>query len=152
MKRLSLALVVLSLASFVQAQSPQTFFLATSLKNLSDNVATSFAEVGVPRNIPIGGKVFYFVKCASAANQAEQFGQVTFACHNLAGTTSCGFGTPDGVTLGDGTASIDAPVFTAVSTAAGANILIQSNCTGITPVSVIMRWWIGGEPTTILSR
>lgn len=145
-KLLLLSLLVPALAS------ADEFILKTGLKNLSDNSAEAFLSLAVPQNAPMGGKVFYFIKCKSAANQAEQFGQVTYACHNVAGTVSCGFGTPDGVTLGDGTASVDTPTFTASAGTNAVDFNIQSDCTGITPTSIIMRWWVGGEPAAISAR
>ncbi len=106
-------------------------------KALTDNTATAFVRVAIPQTIATnykGGQVIYEIYCDDDTNQASQSGTVKFACHNLAGTEACGFGTPDGVTLGDGTASLAAPVFDANSAVADTiDLRVQSDCTGITP-------------------
>ena len=121
-------------------------------KALTDNLATLLMDVAVNQAEGFGGRIGYFVKCGNVTNVAEQSGSVTIACHNLLGTTSCGFGTPDGVTLGDGTASIDAPVFSAVAKTEAVAISLQSNCTGVTPTFMLARWWLEGSPTVVTQR
>ena len=121
----------------------KNFYLARSIQGskstaLTDATATNFADVSIPQTGGANyaaGFIVYTIFCEDASNQAVQSGRVQFACHNLAGTESCGFGTPDGVTLGDGTASIVAPVFTATGGADLVNILVDSDCTGVTPTT-----------------
>jgi len=107
-------------------------------KTLTDNTATAFATMAMPQTAGSnygGGQMIYTIFCKDAANQAQQSGTVKFACMNLAGTESCGFGTPDGVTLGDGTASLGTPTFTAAAGADLVTISVQSDCTGIAPTT-----------------
>ncbi len=122
----------------------QHLYLSRSIQGskstaLTDATATNFADVSIPQTGGANyaaGFIVYTIFCEDASNQAVQSGRVQFACHNLAGTESCGFGTPDGVTLGDGTASIVAPVFTATGGADLVNILVDSDCTGVTPTTL----------------
>jgi len=109
----------------------KSFFVGRSIqgsksKALTDNTATTFATVAMPQAAGSnygGGQIIYTIFCKDASNQAQQTGTVKFVCMNLAGTESCGWGTPDGVTLGDGTASLGTPTFTA---AAGADLVTMS--------------------------
>lgn len=115
----------------------------TYTKTLVDNVATNFADVSIPQTAGsnyAGGDLVYTIFCKDASNQATQRGTVNFACQNLAGAESCGFGTPDGVTLGDGVASIGAPTFTAAGGTDVAQISVQSDCTGVTPTTFTMQY------------
>lgn len=120
----------------------RSLYLARSVqgsksKALTDATATSFVRIAIPQTIATnykGGTVIYEIYCDDDTNQASQSGRVTFTCHNLAGTEACGFGTPDGVTLGDGTASLGTPAFTAATAATDTiDLKVNSDCTGITP-------------------
>jgi hypothetical protein len=107
-------------------------------KTLTDNVATAFATMAMPQTAGSnygGGQMIYTIFCKDATNQAQQSGTVKFVCMNLAGTESCGFGTPDGVTLGDGTAGLGTPTFTAAAGADLVTISVQSDCTGVAPTT-----------------
>ena len=124
-------------------RQPKTLYLSRSIegsksKALTDNTATAFATMAMPQTAGSnygGGQMIYTIFCKDAANQAQQSGTVKFACMNLAGTESCGFGTPDGVTLGDGTAGLGTPTFTAAAGADLVTISVQSDCTGIAPTT-----------------
>jgi hypothetical protein len=106
-------------------------------KALTDAAATAFVRIAIPQTIATnykGGQVIYEIYCDDDTNQASQAGTVKFTCHNLAGTEACGFGTPDGVTLGDGTLSLAAPTFDASSAAADTiDLRVTSDCTGAAP-------------------
>jgi hypothetical protein len=124
-------------------------------KALTDATATAFVRVAIAQAIATNyeaGKVEYTIYCDDDTNQAVQKGHVNFACHNLAGTESCGFGTPDGVTLGDGTASLSTPTFDATSGAADTiDLRVTSDCTGITPNTHTIQWRISTEATATLT-
>lgn len=108
-----------------------------SAKALTDNSATAFVRIAIPQTIVSnyrGGEVVYQIYCDDDTNQASQAGTVKFTCHNIAGTEACGFGTPDGVTLGDGTATLAAPTFDATSGAADTiDLRVTSDCQGVVP-------------------
>lgn len=153
-----LTLVVFLLLCSVgsMAQTPSSFTqgaitsgsISAGTKALTDNVATNFANVAIAQSVGAnysGGRVSYTIFCKDAVNQAEQHGLVQFGCHNLAGTTTCGWGTPDGVTLGDGVASIGTPTFTATSGTNAAVLKLQSDCTGVTPTTFTMEYRIEME-------
>jgi hypothetical protein len=112
-------------------------------KALSDNAATTFVSVAIPQTAGAnyaGGQIIYTIFCKDATNQAEQSGLVAFACHNRAGTETCGFETPHGVTLGDGTASLGTPAFTAAGGADLVVMSVQSDCTGVTPTTQTIQY------------
>jgi hypothetical protein len=134
----------------------KSLFLSRSIqgsksKALTDATATAFVRVAIPQTIATnykGGQVIYEIYCDDDTNQASQAGTVKFTCHNLAGTEACGFGTPDGVTLGDGTASLAAPTFDASSASADTiDLRVNSDCTGIAPNTHTIEWRLD-MPTT----
>jgi hypothetical protein len=98
-----------------------------------------------------GGLISYVIFCKDASNQAQQEGSVKFACMNLAGTESCGFGTPDGVTLGDGTASLGTPVFTAAGGTDAVAVSVQSDCTGVTPTTDTLKYRVVMEQSNTVT-
>lgn len=107
-------------------------------KALVDNTPTIFATMAIPQTAGAnygGGKIIYTIFCKDAANQATESGEVYFACHNLAGSEACTFGTPTNVIMTDGTASFVAPVFAAAAGADLVSISVQSDCTGVTPTT-----------------
>ena len=120
-------------------------------KALTDATATAFVRIAIPQTIATnykGGQVIYEIYCDDDTNQASQAGTVKFTCHNLAGTEACGFGTPDGVTLGDGTVSLAAPTFDATSSAADTiDLRVNSDCTGAAPNTHTIEWRLD-MPTT----
>jgi hypothetical protein len=124
-------------------------------KALTDATATAFVRIAIAQAIATNyeaGKVEYTIYCDDDTKQAVQKGHVNFACHNLAGTETCGFGTPDGVTLGDGTASLSTPTFDATSGAADTiDLRVTSDCTGITPNTHTVQWRISTEATATLT-
>jgi hypothetical protein len=124
-------------------------------KALTDATATAFVRIAIAQAIATNyeaGKVEYTIYCDDDTKQAVQKGHVNFACHNLAGTETCGFGTPDGVTLGDGTASLSTPTFDATSGAADTiDLRVNSDCTGITPNTHTVQWRISTEATATLT-
>lgn len=125
-------------------------------KAIADNSATNFVDVAIPQTAGsnyAGGRIVYTIFCKDAANQATQSGTVSFACHNLGGTESCGFGTPDGATLGDGTASIGAPAFTAAGGTDVAALSVQSDCTGVTPTTLTIQYRLDmPQPNTVTPK
>ena len=131
-------------------------FGTSGTTEIADNVATAFHRIAIPQTLLsnyAAGQIQYTITCSDGINQATQHGSVHFACQNLAGTEACGFGTPDGVTLGDGTAAIDAPVFTGASTVADTiNLLVQSNCTGVTPTTDQIQYTMKTEQPNTMTR
>ena len=125
--------------------------LGSKSKALTDATATAFVRIAIPQTIATnykGGQVIYEIYCDDDTNQASQAGTVKFTCHNLAGTEACGFGTPDGVTLGDGTVSLAAPTFDATSSAADTiDLRVNSDCTGAAPNTHTIEWRLD-MPTT----
>lgn len=120
-----------------------TAIQGSTTKALTDNTATNFMDLSIVQTAGsnyCGGRVDYVAFCRDATNQATQTGHVVFACHNLAGTESCSFGTPDTVTLGDGTASIGAPTFSAAVGADKAAVSLQSDCTGVVPTTFTLSY------------
>jgi hypothetical protein len=111
---------------------------------LTDATATAFVRLTLVQTIGSnyeGGEVIYSIYCDDDTNQASQSGTVMFACHDLAGTEACSFGTPNGVTLGDGTASLSSPTFDATSGAADTiDLRVTSDCTGIVPNTHTILW------------
>ena len=124
-------------------------------KALTDATATAFVRVAIPQTIATnykGGEIIYEIYCDDDTNQASQSGTVKFTCHNLAGTEACGFSTPDGVTLGDGTANLVAPVFTAATAAADTiDLQVDSNCTGIVPNTHTIEYRLDMPTTATLT-
>ena len=107
-------------------------------KALVDNTPTAFATMAMPQTAGSnygGGKIIYTIFCKDASNQATESGEVSFACHNIAGAEACTFSSVTNVIMTDATASFVAPAFTA---AAGADLVtfsVQSDCTGVTPTT-----------------
>jgi len=138
----------------------QNLYLSRSIqgsksKALTDATATAFVRVAIPQTIATnykGGEIIYEIYCDDDTNQASQSGTVKFTCHNLAGTEACGFSTPDGVTLGDGTANLVAPVFTAATAAADTiDLQVDSNCTGIVPNTHTIEYRLDMPTTATLT-
>ena len=105
-------------------------------KALTDNVATQFASISIPQTAGAnyaGATVEFTIFASDGTNMAVQHGSVKITALNIAGTESVTVGTPDFVTLGDGTASLDTPAFTATGGADLIDLKVQSNATGITP-------------------
>jgi hypothetical protein len=151
--RSTLTTTALTLASL--ALRGVTELQGSTSKALTDATATAFVRVAIVQTIGSNfeaGEVNYTIYCDDDTNQATQSGRVRFACHNLAGTESCGFGTPDGVTLGDGTASLDPPTFDATSGAVDTiDLRVNSNCTGITPNTHTFQYRVHVEATATLT-
>lgn len=117
---------------------------------LTDATATAFARIAIAQTIGSNyeaGQVIYSIYCDDSTNQAIQQGAVAYACHNLAGTETCGFSVPAGVTNSDGTADLATPVFDAAAGTDTVDLRVDSDCTGITPTTHTIQWRLD-MPTT----
>lgn len=123
-------------------------------KALADAAATAFVRIAIPQTVAsryAGGQVIYTIFCSDATNTATSSGTVKFACQNVAGTESCGFGTPDVVALGDGTAAIGTTTFDAATGAADTiDLRVSSDCTGVTPTTLTIQYRLDmPQPNTV---